>query len=115
MKLCVAGSRFSTLIENDLKKLAAIHAAESITELVSGGAKGIDQAAEAWAESRGIAIRRFLPDWKRLGRGAGPVRNREMAAYADFVVVFPGGSGTRNMLAEAKRAKKRVFDFMKPA
>jgi len=35
-----------------------------------------------------------------------------MAAYADAVAVFPGGSGTRNMLAEARRAGLVVFDFM---
>lgn len=44
--------------------------------------------------------------------GAGPVANRQMAAYADAVAVFPGGSGTRNMLAKARRAGKRIFNFM---
>jgi predicted Rossmann fold nucleotide-binding protein DprA/Smf involved in DNA uptake len=112
MKMVVAGSRFAELGAEDLAKLDAIHAAEGVTELASGGAKGVDQAAEVWAESRGIPVRRFKPDWQRYGRGAGPVRNREMATYADLVVVFPGGSGTRNMLSEAKKAGKRVFDYM---
>jgi len=112
MKMVVAGSRFAELGAEDLAKLDAIHAAEGVSELVSGGAKGVDEAAEAWAAARGIPVRRFKPDWRRYRRGAGPVRNREMAAYADAVVVFPGGSGTRNMLAEARKAGKRVFNYM---
>ena len=112
MKMVVAGSRSSNLGAEELAKLDAIHAAECVTELVSGGAKGVDQAAEAWAEARGIRVVQFKPDWKRYHRGAGPVRNRQMAAYADAVAVFPGGSGTRNMLAEARRAGKRIFNFM---
>jgi predicted Rossmann fold nucleotide-binding protein DprA/Smf involved in DNA uptake len=56
MKMVVAGSRFFTLSAEELAKLDAIHAAECVTELVSGGAEGVDQAAEAWAEARGIRV-----------------------------------------------------------
>lgn len=112
MKLVVAGGRDRSLCEADLARLDEIHAAEGVSELVSGGAKGVDREAEAWAKSRGIPVRQFKPDWKRFRRGAGPVRNRDMAHYADAVAVFPGGAGTRNMLQEAKRAGKRVFNFM---
>ena len=112
MKLVVAGGRSQELTAADLAKLDAIHAAQPVMELVSGGAAGVDRAAEAWAASLGIPVRRFQADWRRYRRGAGPIRNREMAAYADAVAVFPGGSGTRNMRAEARRAGKRVFDFM---
>jgi hypothetical protein len=35
-----------------------------------------------------------------------------MAQYADAVVVFPGGSGTRNMRDEARKAGRLIFDFM---
>lgn len=112
MKLVVAGSRFSTLSEEDMAKLDAIHAEHGVTELVSGGAKGVDKAGEEWAQRMGIPVRVFRADWRRYRRGAGPVRNREMAAYADALAAFPGGSGTRNMLAEAIRAKLLVFNFM---
>lgn len=112
MKLVVAGSRFSSLEEADFGKLDAIHADFGVTELVSGGAKGVDAAAELWAARRGIPVRVFKPDWARYRRGAGPVRNRQMAAYADAAAVFPGGSGTRNMLAEAQKAGLRIFNFM---
>ena len=35
-----------------------------------------------------------------------------MAAHADAVVVFPGGSGTRDMLSQARRAGLQIFDVM---
>jgi hypothetical protein len=112
MKLIIAGSRSASLSDADRVRLDAIHAEHHVAEVVSGGAKGVDEAGEAWAQSRGIEVRVFRADWRRYRRAAGPVRNREMAAYADAVAVFPGGSGTRNMLAEARRAGLVVFDFM---
>ena len=112
MKLIIAGSRSASLSDADRVRLDAIHAEHHVAEVVSGGAKGVDEAGEAWAQSRGIEVRVFRADWRRYRRAAGPVRNREMAAYADAVAVFPGGSGTRNMLTEARRAGLVVFDFM---
>ena len=47
MKMVVAGGRFSKLGAEELASLDAIHAAEGVTELVAGGAKGVDQAAAA--------------------------------------------------------------------
>ncbi len=112
MKLIIAGGVAMRLSDEDLAKLDAIHAEHRITEVVSGGARGVDADGESWAGSRGLPVRVFPADWRRYGRGAGPVRNRQMAAYATAAVLFPGGSGTRNMLAEARRAGLVVFDFM---
>jgi len=112
VKIVIAGSRFATLSEQDLARLDAINAEHHVTEVVSGGADGVDAAGEAWAQSRGIAVRIFPAEWQRYHRAAGPIRNRKMAAYADAAALFPGGSGTRNMLAEARRAGLQVFDFM---
>jgi hypothetical protein len=77
-------------------------------ELISGHAAGVDQVAEAWAEARGLAVRRFLPDWKGLGKSAGVKRNLEMLQVADgAVAVWDGSSpGTRHALEEARRQGK---------
>lgn len=112
MKLIVAGSRFSDLTAEQLAQLDAIHAEHHVAEVVSGGAEGADRSGELWAESRGIPVRIFKPEWQRYGRAAGPVRNGQMAAHADAAAVFPGGSGTRDMLARARHAGLRIFDFM---
>ena len=54
-----------------------------VTELVSGGAKGIDTCAREYALSHGLKLTEFLPDYRLYGRAAPLVRNREIVAYAD--------------------------------
>jgi hypothetical protein len=108
MKLIVAGGRDYPLEDDDFDKLSSI---DGITELVSGGAKGVDQDAETWATSKNIPIKQFKADWKSYGRAAGPVRNREMAKYADAVVLFPGGKGTASMHKIAVKENLTIFDY----
>jgi hypothetical protein len=59
-------------------------------------------------------VRRFSADW-RIGRGAGPQRNGEMAAYADALIAvhrdLAQSKGTANMIAQARRAGLRVFVY----
>lgn len=52
------------------------------TEIVVGGANGVDSMGEKWAIDRGIKFRKFLPDWDLHGKSAGCLRNIEMAKYA---------------------------------
>jgi len=68
MKVIVAGGRDYRLNKDDLQKLENI---EGITELVSGGASGVDSDAKDWAGFKGIATKQFKPDWKQYGRAAG--------------------------------------------
>lgn len=112
MKLIIAGGRFQHLSEEQIAILDRIHTEHGVTEVVSGGAKGVDSDGEAWAQSRGLPVKRFVADWRRFRRGAGPIRNRDMAAYADAVALFPGGSGTRGMRDLARKAGLTIFDFM---
>ena len=49
----------------------------------------------------GVPVDEFPADWKQYGRSAGHIRNREMAVYADILIVFPGGKGTENMMKQA--------------
>ena len=50
----------------------------------------------------------FKPEWKRYGRAAGPIRNKEMLKYAEeetpIVVAFWDGTsrGTKNMISVAQ-------------
>jgi len=111
MKLIVAGGRSYSFSAGDFARLDAI---EGVTEVVSGCARGVDRAGEAWAEGKGIPIRRFPPECNRYGKGAGVVRNREMAAYADAVALFPGKRGTESMYKEARKAGIVIYDFRAP-
>jgi hypothetical protein len=80
-----------------------------IREVVSGCAKGADTCGENWAKSKNIPIKRFPADWEKHGKSAGPIRNIQMAEYAEALALFPGGSGTRNMLKEATKRGLKIF------
>jgi hypothetical protein len=101
----IAGGRDYNLTPSDEAWLDTL----PIREVVSGGAFGADAGGESWAKKRGIPIKRFPADWKTHGRAAGPIRNRQMAEYADAVVLFPGGRGTGSMRREAERQGLRIF------
>lgn len=76
-----------------------------ITEVVSGAARGVDLIGERYAKQHNIPIKRFLPDWERFGKAAGPRRNAEMAKYADaLIAIWDGKSrGTQSMIDLAKK------------
>ena len=44
-------------------------------------------------------------------KAAGPIRNKEMAEYADAVALFPGGTGTESMFKEAKAADIKIYNY----
>ena len=50
---------------------------EAIT-LISGGARGADSLAEAYAVARKIPIKVMHADWNKYGKSAGYRRNEEM-------------------------------------
>lgn len=72
----------------------------TITEVVSGTARGVDRLGEWWAEEHHIPLIQFPPNWESYGKGAGMVRNKEMAYYADaLIAVWDGKSkGTKHMV-----------------
>jgi len=108
MKLIIAGGRNYFFTDTDVSALNQI---QNITEVVCGMAKGADDEGRWWANRCDIPVKCFPSDWTNHGRAAGPIRNREMAEYADAVVLFPGGSGTANMFNEAKRRSLKIFDW----
>lgn len=81
-----------------------------VTEIVSGGAKGIDTCAGEYAREHGLKLTEFLPDYRRYGRAAPLVRNREIVAYADQVLAFWDGKspGTKYVIDQCKKQKKTV-------
>ncbi|WP_084212177.1 DUF2493 domain-containing protein [Geoalkalibacter subterraneus] len=111
VRVIIAGSR--TCTDFQLVESAIAASGFVITRIISGGAKGVDQAGEQWARRNDIPIERFDPDWKRFGRGAGPMRNREMAQNADaLIAIWDGKSkGTHNMIDLAKRQGLEVFIY----
>jgi hypothetical protein len=82
-----------------------------IIEVVSGAARGADIAGERWAEERDIPVKQFKADWDKHGKAAGPIRNAQMADYADcLVAVWDGQSkGTRSMIEYAVQRGLLVY------
>jgi hypothetical protein len=62
---------------------------EGVT-IVHGGASGVDKEAAAWAFRFGQEVEEHRADFRKYGKGAGPMRNREMVdAGADICLAFP--------------------------
>jgi hypothetical protein len=105
MKTIIAGGRRYIPCAQDYATLDSL----DITTVVSGGASGADQLGEEWAATRGVPLMRFVAEWDKYGKAAGPIRNREMAKYAEAVVLFRGGAGTKNMKQEALKAGLKIL------
>ena len=82
MKLAIVGSR--TLDVPNLED----YFPEGVTEIVSGGARGVDEMAAQFARAHNIKLTEFLPDYARYGRGAPLKRNEQIAEYADAGLAF---------------------------
>ena len=77
MKVAVVGSR-----NLEVKNLGDYLPAE-VTEIVSGGAKGVDTSAREYAKKHGIKLTEFLPEYSRYKRGAPLKRNIQIVEYAE--------------------------------
>ena len=83
---------------------------QDIEEIVSGGARGADHIGEKWAAEHGLPVTMFIADWDKYSKAAGPLRNQDMAEYADAgLAIWDGESkGTLDMLDRMYRLKKHV-------
>lgn len=104
MKLAVIGSRNLQGIEIDA------YIPEDVTEIVSGGARGVDTLAKAFASRQGIKLTEFLPQYELYGRAAPLKRNQEIAAYADQLLALWDGvsKGTAYTVKCFERLGKKV-------
>jgi hypothetical protein len=109
MRTIIAGSR--TINDFFLVERAVLESGFRITEVLSGGARGVDSLGEAWARRNGVLVSRFPAEWERYGKQAGYIRNEQMADRAEgLIAVWDGCStGTGHMIEIAKRRGLRVF------
>ena len=98
MKIAIVGSRSLTVSDIDR------YVSDS-DEIVSGGAEGVDRCAEEFAKANGIKLTVFLPQYKRYGRAAPVIRNKEIVDYSDKIIVFWNGK-SRGTLSVIKYARK---------
>ena len=99
MKVAVIGSR-NQRVDNLGKYLP-----DDVTEIVSGGARGVDTCAREYALANKIKLTEFLPEYDKYGRGAPLRRNITIIEYADLVLAFWDGSsrGTKYVIDNCKK------------
>ena len=90
-----------------------------LTEIISGGARGIDSAAEKYWRQKfsnkepEYSLRIMPANWDKYGKSAGQIRNIHMAAEADaLIAIWDGESpGTQNMIKIATRKQMPIFIY----
>lgn len=113
MKTIVAGSREGFVARNVFE---AIEESQfNITEIVSGGARGVDRDGEYYATVNKIPLTVFYADWNKHPKAGGILRNIKMAEYADaLVAVWDGKSrGTKHMIETMKAMNKPVYVYIR--
>jgi hypothetical protein len=110
MKVIIAGSRDY----NDYHAVcdAILESGLSITEVVCGDATGVDALGARWAQKCKVTVKHFPADWNKHKKAAGPIRNRQMADYADALICLHHESrGSLNMCYEMRAREKPVFEI----
>lgn len=112
MKVIIAGGRDLIVAPQNMQDIVD-RSGFKVTELVNGGAAGVDRCAIWWARHADIPKRYFLADWGAYGKSAGPRRNRQMAEYADaLIAIWDGKSrGTKNMIETMRDLGKPVYVY----
>ena len=108
MRVAIVGSR--GLSVPDLER----YLPEDTTEIISGGAIGVDTSARNYALSHNIKLTEFLPDYDQFGRSAPLKRNITIIENADLVLAFWDGSshGTKFVIDNCKKMGVRVRVFV---
>lgn len=136
MKLIIAGGR-DIEVTNDFISTVLDEVGWKPVEIVSGAcgrpehevevltnehgryiyADGVDGCGERFAMEGGAErLIRFPAKWSVLGRSAGPKRNKEMADYADALLLIWNGmsAGSASMRRFARFAGKPVLEIVLP-
>ena len=105
MKTAIVGSR--NITDYDLKQALD---GLTVTEVISGGAMGVDRLAEEFAKKHKLPLFIFSANWKKYGPKAGPLRNKQIVeACEQLVAVWDGSSkGTATIIRMAQQASKSV-------
>ena len=102
MKVAVIGSRNLTV--SNLQDYLPPNA----SEIISGGARGIDSCAKQYALKSGLKYTEFLPEYEKYGRAAPIKRNLLIIGSADLVIAFWDGEsrGTGFVIEKCAELKK---------
>ena len=125
MKVCICGPRdyYNYDVLCEAIKLSGF----KITEVVSGGAAGVDRLGERWAKENGIKCTIFEAEWdnfklpgciikvnkfrNKYNSTAGFYRNGKMAEYSDAAIaIVLNTPGTTDMVGKIKGLGKPLYE-----
>jgi hypothetical protein len=109
VKTIIAGSR--DIVSYGEVEAAVKASGFTVTQVVSGSARGADQLGERYASENRLPIKQFIPDWDRIGKSAGYRRNEDMARYAEAAIILWDGAskGTKHMIDFATKQGLKVY------
>lgn len=112
MKLIIAGSRTIHLSEDQIIAELNKHNISEVTQVVCGLANGVDNSGKIFANTYEIPVAYFPADWDKHGKPAGHIRNKQMAEYADaLLLIWDGKSrGSANMKQNMSKLGKPIFE-----
>ncbi len=99
MKVAVIGSR-GLCVEH-----LGDYLPKETTEIISGGARGVDTCARDYALRHGLKLTEYLPEYSCYGRAAPLKRNITIIENADLVLAFWDGAsrGTKHVIDNCKK------------
>lgn len=108
MRLAIVGSRTLNEWRKSFVFILECIELENITMIVSGGAKGADTIAEAFADYHNIKKDIYRAHWNTYGKRAGYLRNVDIVENSDKVIAFWNGTskGTNHTINLAKKQNK---------
>lgn len=110
-RIAVAGSRHfvnETLVNWAFSELG-VGAGDTI---VHGACVGADILCARVARLFKAETEAHPAEWKKYGKAAGPIRNRQMLeSGVNMLVAFPGGRGTNNAVMTARSMGIPVWDL----
>lgn len=107
MRIAIVGSR---QVPENIVSIVLAHLPRGTSEIVSGGATGVDAAAAEVAAQLSLPLRVFLPDYDAFGKAAPLKRNEQIIDYADEVLAFwdKTSHGTRHVIATCIKVGKPI-------
>lgn len=109
-RIIIAGGRDFNDYQMLLNNIRPLLDYDQTIEIVSGCAPGADKLGEKFADFFELPISKFPANWSKHGKAAGPIRNLEMAKYADELIAFWDGKskGTKNMIDTATKQGLKI-------
>lgn len=111
MRVLIFGSRTYPTSQFFFDVLNELHKEYGFTKIIEGEAPGADTLAKVFGMVYHVPVEPYPADWKKYGRAAGPIRNKQMLdeGRPDLAIGFidkplPLSKGSRNMCIQARKA-----------